>query len=373
MTAVVSQPDVVGQIVLLQPEQIDASSRLLPIDPVWVEALAAMMKADGQLTPVEVCRLPGRTTYTLVTGGHRHAAAEKAGLPLRAEVITNDATERKLREASENVNRRSLPPLDRAKAIAELVAVQKLARGLEPEQDGRAASAHARWQDTLEAEASDANDILSLAYGWVDRVAEQAGVHKRAIYRDIELLRRIPASIAEALRRRDHPVFHNAAQLKALAGLEPAEQSKVLGLLLHADAVISGAPFEKVTDAVAAMRGRTAPLPQDKRRNAFVGTFGRMPLAEKKVALSELRHQLPKGWTLFEGDAPAAQSFPTEHARYRDETLETIDQLRELIDGLIEDETLDDERHSVAGVLAAKLQLARMTIAGNGFDMGGEA
>lgn len=366
-----SEPTILGQIVQLQPEQIDASNRLLPLDPAWVDALAAMMKADGQLTPIEVCRLPGRADYTLVTGGHRHAAAAKAGLALRAEVITNDATERRLREASENVNRRNLSPIDRAKAVADLVAVQKAARGLELDQGGQAVAAAARWQQ-IEKEADDASDIVSLAYGWADEAAERAGLTRRTVYRDLELLRGIPDSVAEALRRADHPVFHNAAQLKALAGLEPVEQSKVLSLLLHADAVVAGAPFDKVTDAIAAMKGRTAPAPDAKRLSAFTGTFGRMPLAEKKAALGELSRVLPKGWSLVEGEPrAAAPAFSAEHERYREETLEAIDQVRELIDGLIEDEALDDERHSVAGVLAAKLQIARLTIAGNGFDLGG--
>ena len=368
----VPQPRVVGSIIELHPDQIDASDRLLPIDPVWADAVGLMMKTDGQLTPVDVRLLPGRSDYKLVVGGHRHAGAVAHGLMLEARIVSNDGIQSRLREASENVQRRDLSPIDRAKSIAELVEVHKAAAGIDPEMKGQTVAINARWQKSVEDEADDTSDTMSLVYGWADAAAEKAGVTRRTVYRDLELLRRIPASIAEALRSAGHPVFHNAGQLKALAGLQPAEQSKVLGLLLHADAAIAGAPFQKVTDAIGAMRGRTTTPPPQKRLNTFVDTFSRMPLTEKKGALAELGERLPKGFRIVEGDAPRA-AFPPEHERYRDEALEAIDQVRELLDGLIEDEKLDDERHSIAGVLAAKLQMARLTIAGNGIPLGGDA
>ncbi|MEP9402067.1 hypothetical protein [Sphingomonas sp. VNH70] len=367
-------PKVVGQLIELDPDQIDASKRLLPLDPAWVDAIGLLMKTDGQLTPIEVCRLPGRTDYTLVVGGHRHAGAAKYGLKLRAEVVTADAMARRLREASENVNRRNLAPLDRAKAIAEMVAVQKIAAGLAPDQDGRAASANARWQECIEREAEDATATFAVAYGWADNVGATVGLAARTVRDDLALLRRIPTSIVEALRRKDHPAFHNAAQLKALAGLDPEEQQHVLGLLIHANAKIAGAPFDKVTDAITAMRGKEPPRPDAKRLNAFTGAFARMAPAEKKGALAELSHRLPAGFRIVEGkEAQAKPAFPAKHAEYREDTLEAIDAIRELIEGLLEDEVLDDERHSALASAATRLHVARLTIAGNGFQLGDDA
>lgn len=302
-------PDIVGQIVLLRPEEIDATDRLRPIDPVWAEALAGVMQAEGQRTPIEVCRLPGKTGYKLVTGGHRHAAAEMKGLYLRAEIVTNDAAERRLREISENLHRLDLAPLDRATFVAELVALHKVRAGLDPAQDGRAASVNARWQKALQDEAEDTNDTMSFVYGWSDQVAEQLGFSKRTVERDLLLVRRIAPSTIETLRRRNHATLRNASQLRALAKLTDVEQSKVLSLLIHADMKIKGAPFATVTEAIAAMADKQAPSPDAKRLNAFIGNFGRMGLAEKKGALSQLAGMLPAGWSLGEagGQADAAQ------------------------------------------------------------------
>lgn len=304
----VSAPEVVGEIVLLHPDLIDASDRLRPIDPVWAEALGGIMEVEGHRTPIEVCRMPGKAGFKLVAGGHRHAGAKLKGLMLRAEIVTNDATERKLREISENLHRRDLAPLDRATFVAELVAVHKLRAGLEAAQDGRAASINARWQKALQAEAEDTNDTMSFVYGWSERVAEQLGFSRRTVERDLLLIRRIPASVIDALRRADHPVLRNAGQLRALAKLDDSAQRKVLGLLLHHDMQIAGAPFSSVSAAIAAMTDKQAPSPDAKRLSAFIGSFGRMGLAEKKGALDHLARMLPAGFDIVAGGVPTIEA-----------------------------------------------------------------
>ena len=300
------QPDVVGEIVLLKPEQIDASDRLRPIDPVWADALGGVMQVEGQRTPIEVCRLPGRSDYKLVVGGHRHAAASLKGLWLRCEVVTADATDRRLREVSENLHRRDLAPMDRAAFVAELVAVHKTLAGLNVDQDGRAASANARWQNDIKNDAIDATATIAIAYGWTDKVAEILGLASRTIRDDLMLFRRIPASAIDALRSKDHPVLSNASQLRALAKLDKNDQEHILGLLLHSNGVHSQAPFSSVTAAVAAVSGKSKPTPDSKRLNAFLGAFGRMTPLERKGALVHLKEVLPAGWSLTEVQGGAA-------------------------------------------------------------------
>lgn len=192
-------PEVVGEIISLKPSQIDASNRMRPIDPVWATALGGFMAVDGQMTPVQVCRLPGRSDYTLVSGGHRHAGAEIAGIELRAEVVSADAAERKLREIVENLQRRDLNPIDRATNIAELVALHKVRNGIDPKKDGRAASANARWQKEIKAEADDANVTMTVAYGWSEALADELGYSRSVIERDLFLIRRLPSSIIAKL------------------------------------------------------------------------------------------------------------------------------------------------------------------------------
>lgn len=354
-------PDIVGQIILLRPDQIDASDRLRPIDPVWAEALAGIMKAEGQRTPIEVCRLPGRSDYRLVTGGHRHAAATINGAYLRAEVVTNDAVERRLREVSENLHRRDLAPMDRAAFLAELVSALKVRAGLDAEQDGRAASVNARWQKVLQNEADDTNDTMSFVYGWSSEVADQLGFSKRTIERDLLLHRRLSPTIVEALRRNDHPVLRNAAQLRALAKLEEADQRHVLGLLLHANGKLSGAPFSTVTAALAAREGKKKPAPDAKRLNSFIGTYGRMTLPEKKGALAQLAGMLPAGWSL--GDA-SAQPDEGHAARLQ----AALDVAFGVIAALCQGDPVDDDQ-----LEAARAQAQNALLASRGCDLGERA
>lgn len=290
-------PEVVGEIVLIPVDQIDASNRLRPVDPVWAAALGGAMAAEGQRTPIEVCRLPGQTRYTLVCGGHRHAGAEIAFIThLRAEIVSSDAAERKLREVSENLLRRDLSPLDRAAAIAQLVALYKVRNGVDPNKDGRAASANARWQKQLDSEAEDAKVTMTFAYGWNDALAEELGFSAETIKRDLYLARRLAPSVIEELREADHDILNNAAQLRALAKLEPTEQAIV------AKKLASGA--KSVSDARGTGNGPKAA--DDKNLSAFLGAFGRMSVTEKKGALALLAKQLPAGWSLTGPEGGAA-------------------------------------------------------------------
>lgn len=270
-------PDVVGQIVLLRPEEIEVGTRLRDIDPLWAEALGGIMKAEGQRTPIEVCRLPGRAKYTLVTGAHRHAGATSKGIWLRAEVVTNDAAERRLREVSENLHRRDLDPATRASHIAELVTLHKVRAGVDPDQDGRRASADARWSKQLKNDADDANVTMTIAYGWADAVAADLGFSRSAIERDLYLHRRLPPSLIERLRNARHPILRNASQLRALAKLgTDALQRRVVEALI-------GGQAKNVAGAVIAIgaSNKRAEDPEDKRFRTVIGALARMARTER--------------------------------------------------------------------------------------------
>jgi hypothetical protein len=298
--------DNVGNVLLINVADIDLGDRLRPVDPEWAGALGAIMLRDGQLTAIEVCKLPGRDGWRLVAGGHRLEGAKQAGMAyILAVEVSADKAERRLREVSENLYRRDLAPFDRATFVAEMVNLQKVRDGVDPDQAGRAISAQTRWQKALKADGADANDTMSQAYGWSDKVAEVVGVTRRTIERDLLLYKRLSPRTVEALRRKNHPALFKAAELKALAALEPDEQAHVVGLMIHASGSIKGAPFAKVADAISASRGNIkAPKPDSQKRlDAFLGAFSRMGVAEKKGALAILADLLPAGFKIVEGDA----------------------------------------------------------------------
>lgn len=108
--------EVLVAFVLIRTDEIDVpDDRLRAIDPVWGGAVGKMMKRDGQDTPIKVCRLPGRSRWTLVAGAHRHYGATVEGIEfLKAEVVTSERDERRLHEVRENLFRTDLTPIDRA-------------------------------------------------------------------------------------------------------------------------------------------------------------------------------------------------------------------------------------------------------------------
>lgn len=293
-----------GEVVAIPVDEIEMGERLRPVDTTWADALGQIMLRDGQLTPIEVCKLPGRKKYTLVKGGHRLAAGQLFLdlSPMKAIIVSADSAERRMRELSDDFFRRDLHPLDRAAFIAELVTLQKLRDGIDPAKDGRAASANVRWQKAIQEEAEDATATIAVAYGWTEKVAEQIGISPRTVRDNLALYRRISPEVIDQLRRAKHPSLNNASELKALASYAEDKngQQWLLGLILHANARYPAAPFPTIKAAIAAVKAEGKPVKtaEDKRHSAFIGAFSRMSLAEKKGALATLATMLPAGFKI---------------------------------------------------------------------------
>lgn len=286
-------PEIVGHIFLVPLTDIELGQRLRPIDLDWADALANIMRNDGQLTPIEICK--GSTApYCVVAGGHRFVAAQRAGLAyILAREVSSDSAERRMREVQENLIKRDLDPIDRAAFMAELIALKKVQMGVDPAKDGRAASANSRWQKQLKEEAADANDTMTDAYGWSDEIAQRFGYSRRTIERDLLLHRRLLPSLVAQLR--DNPIARNATQLRALAKQPDRLQRAIVELLVEGGA-------RSVSEALATLNQRPKADPATKRLSAFIGTFQRMGAAEKKGALAQLAALLPAGFTLREGE-----------------------------------------------------------------------
>ncbi|MEA3533690.1 ParB N-terminal domain-containing protein [Rhizobium sp. CC-YZS058] len=98
---------------------IHIGDRLRPIDPAYVEAIAASFTERGQISPIMIRRTPaknkGATPFTLVAGSYRTSAAKLLGwTEIDAIIVEADALEAQLLEISENLFRNELNPLDRA-------------------------------------------------------------------------------------------------------------------------------------------------------------------------------------------------------------------------------------------------------------------
>ncbi|WP_052215603.1 MucR family transcriptional regulator [Sphingomonas sp. ERG5] len=288
------QPIVAGEIILIPVAQVEIGERMRDLDEFWALALGNVMAREGQQTPIEVCRLPGKPGWRLVAGAHRLTGARAVGMELiEAREVSNSMAHRKMREISENLWRRDLDPIDRAAFMAELVILKREAVGLEAAAH-RSASVAKRWQQELTDEAEHTVETISNVYGFSEEIGVQLGLSGRTVRNDLLLYRRLAPSQVAKLRAARHPLATNAAQLRVLTKLDHSEQEQAIDLLL-------GGSVKTIGDAIAKMKGTNrATNPDDKRLSAFIGTFHRMDIAEKRGALFHLAPLLPAGAKLVE-------------------------------------------------------------------------
>lgn len=282
-----AEPQIARSIFMVPLAEIDASGGLRPLDLAWVEALAGLMKRDGQRRPIEIFR-KASGGYGVIAGRHRLAAVARLGwATIDADILDGDALDRRASEVSENLFKLGLAPLDRAAFVAEQIAIEKARAGVKGDATPQSVAAQARWSARIKEEAADASDIVSRAFGWSDQVAEAVGLNRRTIERDLELHRGLKPEVVEAIR--SHPVASNASQLRALARMPEAEQREVAGMLVEGAA-------KGVSDAVAQLKQAPVKSPAQKAWSAVLSNWSRLGAQDQKELLRALK--LPKGVNL---------------------------------------------------------------------------
>lgn len=289
------------QVVLIPLAEIEVGERLRPVDPDWVATLAAWIARDGQLQPIDVCRLPGRSTYRLVFGAHRLAALQRLGRTHVAAFVRGaDALGRRSRELTENLMRRELEPLDRAAFVAELLEVERERAGLAPDETGRTVLNRTR---ALKSEAKNQSAKIALWFDLTDEAANKAGLSRRSIFYALELHRQLVPQAAALVR--ETPVGRNASQLRALAALPPSEQ------VAAAERLAAGAAK---TVAAAAGKAPAAQSPEERRFGAFRRAWEAMSAPERAAALGWLAEQdWPAGY-VTDGTGLPRRSAPRNDA-----------------------------------------------------------
>ncbi|MGD9472059.1 MAG: hypothetical protein AB7V38_07860, partial [Novosphingobium sp.] len=116
----------------LSPEHVDAGSRIGFLHEDKAAALGRLMAVDGQRDPIKVvanARNPDKP-WRLVTGMHRLIGARIEGITVWAIEVSGKPEDLADLEASENLHRRPLGPIERAKFTAALVqaAQERIAR-----------------------------------------------------------------------------------------------------------------------------------------------------------------------------------------------------------------------------------------------------
>lgn len=286
----------------LDPADIEVGERIGFFHPDKAAALGRLIAVDGQRDPIKVVRNKGKKglAWRLVAGMHRLEGVKLEGLPsVWAIEVFGNAEDLADLESSENLHRRPLAPIERAKfvhALCEAAALRVARENGDVKQ--QAAAAKARWDkvksreiradQALKEETEHAVRQNVAAYGWQESTADALGMDARTIQRALYLYRLVIEPFPDLIRAlADHPVVgENAAQLKLIADVkDEAARRSVIELLLG-DGELS-ADEARVSAGIDRPEG-PAPLPHQKYLNAVVGNLSRLAAPVQKRHLPEI-------------------------------------------------------------------------------------
>ncbi|MBD3728726.1 MAG: hypothetical protein IE933_03390 [Sphingomonadales bacterium] len=290
-----------AEVVEIDPVEIYVPERIGFLHEDKAVALGRLIAVDGQRDPIKIARRSGnpKQPWQLVTGRHRLRGAELEGISIFAIEVNGNAEDFADLEASENLHRRPLSPIERAKFTAALVraAQERIAREHGTLSHQRL-GAKARWdrvkhgetsaEEALRDETEDAYAKMAQAYGWEESVGEALGMSRRTIHRDLSLYRLLVEpfpELAEPLSK--HPVVgENASQLKAIAQVKDEGQRRAVIEALLGDDELSA---ELARARVGIDRpGGAAPTAEQKVLSAVIGNLGRLTATQQKHHVDSL-------------------------------------------------------------------------------------
>lgn len=285
----------------LDPLLVDEGKRIGFLHEDKAAAIGRLMKIDGQRDPIKVVKQPKNDAqpWRLVTGMHRLIGARMEAIPVWAIEVSGKPEDLADLEASENLHRRPLGPLERAKFTAALVqaARDRIARvhgdishqrlGIKLRWE-RVKAHESRPDEALTEEVNDTCATVAQVYGWEESVGEALGMSRRSIHRDLELFRLVIEpfpTLTEQLSK--HPVVGDSpSQLRLIAHVrEEADRRRVIEALL-ADTELS-ADDALIQADLANAKGRK-PDGHEKALAAVVGNLGRLNATEQKRLVPQI-------------------------------------------------------------------------------------
>lgn len=286
-----------AELIEITPSDVMVPERIGFYHEDKAAALGRLMAVDGQRDPIKVARSVSSSSpqpWRLVVGRHRLAGAEMEGITVFAIEVSGKAEDLADLEASENLHRRPLGPLERAAFTAALVtaAQERIARE-NGELSQHQLAIKARWdrvkhgeelaEGALRDETEDTCAKFAHVYGWEESVGEALGMSRRTIHNDLALYRLIIqpfGDLAEALAK--HPVVgENGSQLKAIAQVkDEALRCKVIEQLLANTEI--GVEDAKIAAGLEGFRPDATPVAHQKHYNAIEGAWGRLSLDQKR-------------------------------------------------------------------------------------------
>ena len=308
-----------AQVLELSPTDITIPERIGFLHEDKAAALGRLMAVDGQRDPIKVVRnLPtksvsacvaeGKQPWRLVTGMHRLMGATYEGITVFAIEVSGKPEDMADLEASENLHRRPLGPIERAKFTAALVqaAQERIARE-HGDVSQHQLAVRARWdrvkhfeetaEGALRDETEDTCATLAHVYGWEDSVGEALDMSRRTIHRDLSLYRLLIEpfpELIEALSK--HPVVgENASELKKIAAVKDEAKRRAVIEALLADPEI-GADHARINAGIDRPEGPAAtPVEHQKFYNQIIGGWDRLGRSERTQFLPQFAALLTPG------------------------------------------------------------------------------
>jgi ParB family transcriptional regulator, chromosome partitioning protein len=265
----------------------DLGGRIGLYFPTKAEALAELIAHDGQNTPIVLRKTGNRAKmpWRLVAGLHRLEACALAGLECLAVEVTGDDDALMAIQASENMDRRELEPIERAMfvhSVAEAARKRVFAEtGVENDKQlaAKAKAARVQYSDSerADADAEAAGINLISAYGWSEETADACGLSVPHLKRSLRIYRCIVADNRDLIDAfKDHPIAKNASNLAEICKLKvPALRRKVIETAISGPADL-GLIFQMVGIATAP----SIKTPYDKFSGQIMGGLHRLGTAD---------------------------------------------------------------------------------------------
>lgn len=258
-----------------------SDDRARGLDPAWVEGLAAIIEAEGLIQPIAV--QANGEAFQLIAGGHRLAACK--GLrwkAIPAVIYSEDFGDADLIETLENLARRELSALDRAKHLARFKDAYEAKHG-----------AIERGGDRKSAKVQDQSADIAL-WSFHETVAEKTGLSRRSVFSYISVWNGLLPAGYERLCTLEG-LASNLSQLKQLSEQSHDRQDQALGLI-ETDPKIS-----TVGDALNALDGIERQPVGEKKVTVARGAWARLNQEQRFEFLSgcedEVRqYAIQKGW-----------------------------------------------------------------------------
>ncbi len=284
------------------PDQVDEGDRIGFLHEDKAAALGRLMAVDGQRDPIKVVanKKNAAKPWRLVTGMHRLIGARIECMTVWAIEVSGTPEDLADLESSENLHRRPLAPIEKAKFTAALVnaARDRLAREHGNLKHAKLA-AKARWdrvklgemrvESALTQDVDDARSNLGRAYGWEESAIEALGMSRSAIHRALAISRLIIEpfpELAEALS--NHPVVgENEKQLGDIVGVKGDDDRRKVIEALLADPELS-ADEARVKIGLGKTVAQATPVEHQKFFNQIKGGWGRLNTSLKRQFLPEM-------------------------------------------------------------------------------------